>query len=58
MTASVPIRASVIQALLDIAGGSIYDNAWPREGSGQARAKMSANSFMTHHKRQAQIVPS
>jgi hypothetical protein len=27
MTASVPIRASVIQALLDIAGGSIYDNA-------------------------------
>jgi hypothetical protein len=27
MTAAVPIRASVIQAPLDIAGESIYDNA-------------------------------
>jgi hypothetical protein len=27
MTASVPTRASVIQAPLDVAGGSIYDNA-------------------------------
>jgi hypothetical protein len=28
MTASVPIRVSVMQAPLDIAGGSIYDNAF------------------------------
>ena len=34
MTASVPIRASVIQALLDIAGGSIYDNALPESFMG------------------------
>jgi hypothetical protein len=27
MTASVPMRVSVMQAPLDIAGGSIYDNA-------------------------------
>ena len=27
MPASVPIRVSVMQAPLDIAGGSIYDNA-------------------------------
>jgi hypothetical protein len=27
MTASVPTRVSVMQAPLDIAGGSIYDNA-------------------------------
>jgi hypothetical protein len=30
MTASVPTRASVMQAPLDIAGGSIYDNARSR----------------------------
>jgi hypothetical protein len=28
------------------------------KGSGQDRAKMSANGSMTHHKRRAQMVPS
>jgi hypothetical protein len=48
MMASVPIRASVIQVLLDITGGSMYDNAGLVGGFIRAMCRLHSARWRRH----------